>query len=142
VLRGTRSIHDTLRSCFRHLIATFSGILLFLMWFTLPTTNAQCTMDFNNFVFDGHLRKLSDKLVGGTLLSNAVFMGIFKPCVSLDTIDICSLNVDTKKCHNGVRVTMNMRGVIIFNATSNWLFATSNIQGRGWVLECIFCIFK
>ena len=92
----TGPVHDTIGSGIQHLIATFSGILLLLMWFALPILNTQGAKNVNNLITNEHLGTVTDKLVGCITLNDVVFKGINKLFISFDAIDISHLGVNSQ----------------------------------------------
>jgi hypothetical protein len=68
------------------LVLSFSGVLVVLMRFTLPTVDTESTKDIFYFITNNSLTSVNKKAARSTSLNNIIFKSVRKLVILLDTM--------------------------------------------------------
>ena len=128
VRRSTSTVHNAVCSILDGLKATFRRILLLLMRFTLPITNAEGAEDVKNLLTDFDLRTITDELRRSTTISNIIFQGVDKLAIGFDAVNVSYLSIKASKDNSCSSTVVDSRDVRVYNIASNRLVTTSDIE--------------
>ena len=94
---GSDLVHDGIDQCLELLDPLLCKILMLVMWFTLPVTNAVCVQDFLDLVAYLHLGAVTHKLSQSTSCPDLVFQSIDELPISFNGIYISDEGFNANK---------------------------------------------
>jgi hypothetical protein len=117
----TGTIKNTIGGILDGLVLLFSGVLVVLVRFTLPTVNTKGTKDIFNVVTNNSLTSVTKKTIGSTSLNNVIFKGVRESVVPLNTM---------YEDYSGSRPIENSWFVGLHDITCDIFITSVFIQGR------------
>jgi hypothetical protein len=134
------------------LVLSFSGVLVVLMRFTLPTVDTESTKDIFYFITNNSLTSVNKKAARSTSLNNIIFKSVRKLVILLDTMYVGDFCRSSYKINSSSR-TIKIAGTseyTISHATSSlrlYIFRTGfrdwkayfNIVAVGSRRTCVLC---
>ena len=95
--RCTNVIHNGVNQGLQLLDATFSKVLMLVVWFTLPICNAIGVQNFLDLIAYFDLSAVTDKLGRCSSCPNLVLKSIDELPISFDGVDICNEGFNANK---------------------------------------------
>ncbi len=119
-MRGCANmVHDGVNQSLQLLDPAFSKVLVLIMWFTLPISNAVSAQDFLDLVTDLDLCAITYKLSRCSLCPDLVFQSIDELPIGLDGINISNKGFHTNKDLSDGSTRVNSWGVQIYGIRCN-----------------------
>jgi hypothetical protein len=124
------TVHDTVDDLFKFLPATFSIILVLIMWFTLPILNDEGTEDVLYAVADFDRGGVADELVHGSPIADLIFKSVDELIRGMPHVVKRDHEGDTANEKLEACNTANGRNIATDSIRGDSLMATTDIAGR------------
>jgi hypothetical protein len=124
---STCTIENSVSRILYGLVSSFSGVLMVLVRFTLPTIDTECMKDIFDFITNNGLTPVTKKSIGSTSLDNVIFEGVRKLVILLNTMYISNLGRSSYEYDSSSRAVKNSWYIRVHNITGDIFIASVDI---------------